>query len=305
MTNNVATKNLGGFAGYIQITVTDKDGNVSYDGKPFKNLLTDLLLNSALNSTSPATMTSYCGVGTSATAPAVTDTALGAQVGNRITVAGAYSTGASPTYISTLDRTFSFAQGAITGNIAEVGFFSNATGANCGSRALIKDSGGTPTTLTIISTDTLTIRYFLRYVPNIAGGSGTHVISGTNYAYTWLPKLSSAQHAYSNPLSYSVTYLVGFAHETQTIPSPGNEANPSLGDTSTVWGTYVNGTFYRDVTTTYAIGAGNHATGIGLISLAAGAQNYESGFYFSYTPKIPKDNTKTLALTYRVSYSRV
>lgn len=298
--------NLGGMAGYIQITVVGEDGKVKYAGEKFKNLLTNYLFDTYFTGGySPQTLTNHCAVGTSNTAPAVDNTSLGTQVGGRVFGSGGYFNSGSPNYIITLDRTYAFAQGAITGNIAEVGFFRDPTGNSCGSRSLIKDSGGTPTTITLLSTDTLTVRYYLQYVPNVAGGSGVHVISGVNYNYTWMPAGLVGAEYYTNALS-TTWGTNGFAYSTQTLPSPGNTPDGAANSfSSVISATYVNGNLYRDHTINADIGSTNHFGGIGIVALQDSGYSYYNGFYISYTPKIPKDNTKTLSLTYRLSYSRV
>lgn len=310
MSNNIV-KSEGTFEGIVKITIVDKEGNISYDGKPYKNLLTDYGFDYVLGTNNSwQTATVYCGVGTSSTTPQFTDVAAGAQVGTRTASTSSISntnTG-SPNYIESYVRTFAFTQGQVTGNLAEVVFCSASTGSNASSRSLIKDGGGNPTTLTVLATDTLYITYELRYVPNLTDTSGTHTISGVGYAY--VQRVRGVGATNGSPLTRAPlsTTNAPDTYETNTLAALGvAPSGTTLGASSAALQTYSAGTKYRDIIMTSLPAANVHATGIGIISWGgASPGNSFSGFYTAYTPvKIPKLNTQTLTLTYRLAMARV
>lgn len=301
---------IGAMSGHITIQLVGEDGKVKYQGEQFKNLLTDYcfdyMCGTAVNGRALQTVTAYCGVGTSSAAPQFTDVALGAQVGARtpnVTASVGPTNLGSPTYRNSYIRTFGFTQGAVSGNITEVGFFSAATGNTCGSRSLIKDGSGNPTSLTVLSTDTLYVTYEVRYTPNLVDTTGTHVIGGVSYAYTQRTKGVGSIYDFlinSNPFGSAA------ARETQTLPAFGSDpvGTPAV-SSSEAPAAYTAGTKYRDLTFTWLPATANFGTGIGLVAWGgANYQNTYAGFFTSYTPKIPKTSTQTLTLTYRFTLAR-
>ena len=157
--------------GIIKLEVIKEDGTLrEADGLNilFKNLITDAGLDYIKNNTPIEAACAYCKVGTSSTLPTVSDTTLGAQTGS------ASSSGTSTNsvqyttqpYYSNHQVVYTFAVGAVSGNLTEIGFFSADSGGTMWSRALIKDSGGNPTTLTLLATEQLKVTYTVRrYIP--------------------------------------------------------------------------------------------------------------------------------------------
>ena len=157
--------------GIIKLEVIKEDGTLKEaDGLniPFKNLITDSGLNSIAGNYTIGDAADYCRVGTGSTVPSVLDTALNSQTGS------ASSSGtetksvqyATTPYYSQHQIVYTFAVGAVSGNLPEIGFFSDSTGGSLWSRALIKDSGGNPTTLTLLATEQLKVTYTVRrYIP--------------------------------------------------------------------------------------------------------------------------------------------
>jgi hypothetical protein len=102
--------------------LTDKFGNVKQQfTQPNlvvtvgKNFIADRMIG-----TSSAVM-SHMAVGSSNTAPAVGNTALAAQIGNRVSLSSSTRTNATITYVAT------FAAGVSTGAIVEAGIFNAST----------------------------------------------------------------------------------------------------------------------------------------------------------------------------------
>jgi hypothetical protein len=140
----------------------------------FRNLVMDVGLN--FLGASKVDALSYFAVGTSSTAPNVAQVALGAQVGITNSDGGfadqASTWGAGNAYIYAR-RTRVFTEAQANGNLTEVGVFDAASGGTMFCRSLLKDSGGTPTTIVKTSEFQLRIDYEIRLYPPNAWGDYT------------------------------------------------------------------------------------------------------------------------------------
>lgn len=145
-----------GVKGRYRILVR-KQGVLVKDSGWFNNLITNLGMNYLGSSSS---YLSFCRVGSSNTTPAFTDIALGSQIAytNSVTINDRIET--TDRYGVT-SRTYTFATGAAAGNIAEVGIGVDPIGNTLFSRALILDSMGNPTTITVLPDEDLVIIYEL------------------------------------------------------------------------------------------------------------------------------------------------
>lgn len=173
-----------------------------YESEWTHNLVTDWGLSQLSSSTS--NLLNNIVVGSSSTAPDVSQTTLSnkiahtgaaapTQPNNEIQVATA------PFYIA-IRKTFRFAAGTATGIIAEVGL--SPTGTNVFNRALVKDSNGNPSTITVLSDEILDILCEVRvYLADTISGSFPlkdkvgNTLRTVNY--TGKPYLPSAASSYS------------------------------------------------------------------------------------------------------------
>lgn len=134
-----------------------RDGKVTFDSGWFKNLITnqgmDFLSNGSL-------YLGACQVGSSSATPAFTDVALGSRIAGSNTASSSFSVNTTERY-AIQQRTFTFFAGTATGNISEVGVGTSTTGSTLFSRALVLDSGGSPTTVTVLADEDLVIVYQL------------------------------------------------------------------------------------------------------------------------------------------------
>jgi|GEM_PF-7114476 len=129
-------------------------------------------------------------LGTSNAAPAVTDTGLLAPVGSRINhtypVSTVINKTTPPYYTETVYKAV-FAENTIVGNLAEVGVYATSKNSlsNSGwfSRALLKDSGGSPTIITVLPMEEVTLYYALRLYDDTSDSSGTFTLGTENYSY--------------------------------------------------------------------------------------------------------------------------
>ncbi|MGL4641414.1 MAG: hypothetical protein ACRCVX_17030, partial [Shewanella sp.] len=226
----------------------------------FDNLITNFGLNNIGKNTA---LGPNCRVGTGNTAPAFTDTQLVAQVaGNAGGSAPSLVLAGAPDYQSTYSVTYEFPQGAVVGNIAEVGIGAAATGANLFSRALIVDGVGSPVAIPVTAIQILRVTYRLSMYPSLTDATGTVSIGGVSYNY--ISRLCDRGFARS-PIPNGIIYqgrLVNFydgdiGAVTATAPS-GATINASV----SAFDAYVDGNFYLQFSASLTIAQGNFAGGI-------------------------------------------
>lgn len=310
--NMIAMKT--GLAGEYQMVLnegTDREVRTPW----FDNLITDYGLNNLR--TNNISRTLYARVGTGTTAAAAGDTTLASHLatsaGNN-SVATASTLG-PPTYKAALTKAYTFAQGAVVGNITEVGVGTTAGGADLFSRALIVNESGVPTALAVAAIDQLTVYYRLWVTPQVADVTGTVTLDGVTYGYTARPFDMGSFHSnfafllgcptgssyIHNFLSNNpgICYSADAALVEITAPNPGG--TEASGYASTSPSSYTSGSFVQGVTLTWGPAQGNAVGGIGAIGLYTD----RSGFWqYVFNAPIPKDNTKTLALTFQFSWNR-
>lgn len=302
-----------GLSGHYKVGVIRASGHYEQLAE-FDNLITNAGLDFiAGNSVTGATQ--YCRAGTGTTPPAAGQTALVSQIGSASpTGTEALAANAELLYTSGT-RVYTFAIGAVVGNVAEIGTFSDETGGTMFSRALIRNAGGDPTTITILADEQLVVTFEYRvYVPQ-SDVTGTVSISvdGVPTDFTYTIRAASflagsdggpwVAYAGMNPQAFEPSYT---AAETQTLSAiTAYDSHYGSGATSVSIAGYTNGNFYRDHTVTYGLSAANLATGIGKLWFFSNSYAYGGPkFQMSINPKLPKTNTKTLTLTYRVSWGR-
>lgn len=279
----------------------------------FKNLI----LNSGLDRfmVNDAMITG-CILGSSSTVPAVSDTTISNILGSSITRqaigAGASNTTVLPYYTSRY-WTYRFIEGKATGNISQVamayGSVDTATNTYSGlfSLALVKDSNGTPLTITKLADEVLDVTYTLRiYAPEL-DITGVTDISGVAYNYT----VRAAQAASwtleePSPNVHDGIAYTGAIGSLTSAPS-GTASNLS----SSTLSAYVAGSFTRDIALLWDLNAGNIG-GIRSVYLSLGRVGYRPTvrFQVEYSnatdgTAIPKDATKRLTLNYRFTWGRV
>lgn len=265
----------------------------------FPNLITNNGLE--LLGTS-GTWLSWCQIGSGNTTPAFADTALSSRMaGTNTRSADQSGTQSSEPYFVWRRNTYRFAEGVAAGNISEVGVGPSST-ANLLSRALILDSSGNPTTITVLSDETLDVSYEFRYYAPPDDISGTITLAGIDYTFTGRASLVAT----NSTAGWSIGATgqssdAGVIRATNgTIGSITGRPSGTSSAASVTTSGYSAGTQRRDGTATWALGAGNLSGGISAVSAKLGIGTYQFGF----SPAIPKDSTKILTLTFRHSWSR-
>lgn len=306
-----------GLTGEYNLVVTRPDGSTTETGW-FKNLILDQGLDRIGIS---GNVINYCQIGTGTTAPSFTQTSLQSYTAGCQNTSISVVNAGSPTYSSAHTIAYPFAQGAVVGNMAEIGVGWLATGNNLFSRALITDSGGNPTTITVTSIDQLTVYYKITFIPDLNIGTGQVILAGSTYDY--VSSLAYAGSVYSaNGLFvgydfYSPGYGAGSPYaaapaSTTTLgPNTTGLTNEQSFGVNGQFGpqgstaAYINNTYYRDTTWFVPVGIVNFTGGIGGVRPVFGSYPGDTGYYkYIFTPAIPKDNTKTFSLTFRISWAR-
>lgn len=258
-----------------------------------------------------------CQVGTGNTAPANADTALATYLAGTLTVNALTTSvqGSAPYYAFTR-KTFRFAAGTATGNIAEVGVGRTTATGQLFSRALVLDGGGNPTTITVLSNEVLDVTYEFRVYPPLTDTNGNITIASVNYAYTLRAANVTSVHTLFGGNGWGVgsggtgqdsgavvniaspadqLARTGVLAAITTIPSG---AISAAGSTTAI--AYSTGTSQMDGVVTFGLNNGNDAGGIKSIVF-----QFHCGCYqIQFTPNIPKDATKQLTLTFRHSWTR-
>ncbi|HUW44868.1 MAG TPA: hypothetical protein VMW50_03640 [Dehalococcoidia bacterium] len=289
--------------GWFKFEAISEDGTKRVLADWFPNLIT----NQGLNQMGTlSTWLDACQVGSGSTVPAVSDTQLVTLVAGttavQSTVQGIQST---PPYYASRTVTYRFAAGVATGTLSEVGVGITATVGNLYSRALILDGTGAPTTLTILSTETLDVTYQCRYYVPTVDLTGSILLRTTTHDWTsracrctttlwWSNIRGQAENA---SISGAIFYggLTAAIAAIESYPT-----GTAYGGIYPTWATYINNSFYADATITADLTIGNNADGLGALQLYLGIGTYQIGF----VPNIMKTSSDILVLVVRHSWGR-
>lgn len=269
---------------------------------------TNLILNSGLDRIPVGGFIGGCVLGSGSSTPVATDTSITSILGSSTTLQ-AYGVGtantSTPPYWCSYYWTYRFIEGVATGNISQVAmaFGTVSAGTTLFSLALVKDSGGTPITITKLADEVLDVTYTLQLFCPSADATGTVSISGVDYDYVARPA-SAAIWAANNPISTSVGVLAYQASSTlgTQLTAPSGSYIQNYAQT---YSTYTAGTFYRDLAIYWDLNNGNVTGGIRCIYLDAGSRWQIQYSKTSDSSAIPKDATKRLTLNVRFSWGRV
>lgn len=302
--------------GYFKFEAIKPDGRKRLLADWFPNLIVDAGLNVIGTSGS---WLNQCRVGTGNAAPSTSDTNLQSPLAATTSIqSGETGNSGSPDYYSWSRIRYRFAAGVAAGNLTEVGIGSTTV---LFSRALILDGDGNPTTLTVLSDETLDVTYEIRHYPptgdingsiNISGsGNHDYVLRGANIdsASTWLAGAT---------LTGSAAAMVGGGYTASNSViayngSIGANTDQPSGSSSAVSPSnlaYGDGNLYRDFQATFGLTEGNLAGGISALQFSFGSRSTSIGprscgqMQMSFDPPIPKTNTQSLNLVFRHTWGR-
>lgn len=268
------------------------------------NLITDAGLDMLATTTTPH-KARWCRVGSGSAAPAPTDTSLVSQIAS---VQGDNGSGSSGVGYSAATFTYTFSQGAVQGNLAEIGFSQSESGPLF-SRALIKDGNGNPTTITVTEIDVLTVTYEVRLyisqedvVSSVVVGGVTHTTTtrgaGAGYASSAVRLMSGI-----NNFGYSAQAYTG---ELIPVDNGGAPSGPIANAAMTkTWSSYIPGTHYMDIEWAFGTAQGNSPT-VRTIGEFATSGNYNAiRMQTQFEPPLSKNNTQTLKIKWRIRWGRM
>lgn len=305
--SNIVNLNVG-LQGFYKIEATTPDGKTRTLVDWFPNVITDI----GLNRWGTGGIINSCRIGTGTTSPTSLDTTLESVSATTSTLGGAITNSiqSSAPYYSTITVPFTFAQGAVVGNMSEVGVGWSTTGAALFSRARIKDSGGADTTITVNSIDQLTITYQLRL--NIPSGDvvSTTTIAGVTTTVTLraAEATSSSWAAHGNPMNGTLANAFGLGFTTVPLypysgaigSVTGSPSGTYLGNSNmpVLNSAYSNNSYQQDIKWTFPTGNGNGTITSILITI------YPGTWQIGFSPGVVKDNTKTFELILRFTWGR-
>lgn len=300
-----------GMTGEYRLRVIREDGSVRQDTGWFPNII----LNSGLNRWGTGAVIAGAEIGTGTSVPTAAQTALD--------VARAYTTNSgtgnktlaaqgSPPYFTTHTSVYRTALGqlnsSVHGNYTEVGV--GWAAGSMFSRALILDSGGSPTSITVLSTEQLDIIYRLRSYPPTVDTSTTVTIGGVSYTVVGrasnVTSASSAYGWYFTPLNvasgmspYFNTWIIQAF--TGNIGIITGEPSGTLAQASTGSDVaYANNSMSFSSSVAIGLSECNLAGGIRSVQ----KQNSIGTFQYDFGASIPKNNTKTLVLNTSFTWAR-
>lgn len=300
-----------GIRGEYRLEVRQENGHTRWLTNWFSNNITDIGLNRMATSTS---RNNACQVGSGNTAPQNSDVTLETHVAgttNKADFGRNHSGTNGPTYWSSVWYRYDFNQGAVVGNISEVGIgTSGSAGTSLTSRELIRDANGDPTTLSILAQETLRVHYRVYHYAPTVDVAGQIMVSGNPVDY--IARAAKAGTSAWSPFIFSnstalcvlgdAVNCTGYTGNIGPLTdSPSNfsftmsvQSNPS----------YVSGSYSRSAT--YHTGVGSARTMKSAEIWLGDAPVAENGgkFQFQFDPPLVKSATEEMTLDFLVSWDR-
>lgn len=310
----------GEFAGRYNLQVIRADGTVRQEIE-FDNLITNQGLDWVYSPPSflvsggtGRSLFGFCCVGTGTTPPTNTDTKLG-TFGTFASVYG--NTGVTSSYIASSPSiwqyviTTTFPAGVATGTWSEIGVgpvgppstsftvITEPSGPYLFSHALIVDGGGSPTTISVLSTEQLVVTYTLQlYITNTDVSYPAFPINTTSTTGTLRPTLVGTVQSSMPILGASgQTSFQVFSGALGTYTSYPTGSSVSSGLTSA--SNYFSGNYFCSLSVTWS--AGSSLVGTWPVVVA---NSLLGNYQFSLSPPVVIGAGASFSLTVNVSWSR-
>jgi hypothetical protein len=264
----------------------------------------NLILNQGLERWATGNIIGFAKVGTSNTPPAYTQTALLGYVATS-SLGGLTSSGtrATPPYYGFVIYTYRFDAGVAAGTLSEVGVGWDIGNADdtLWSRALILDANDDPTTITVLADEVLDVLYELRLYPHLVDKISTKIISGESYDCVLRASEIFNTNSWARPdWGWNINTVFGVVYNGTLGPITTGPNGLAAGNSSHTVNAYVPGSLQRVVTSFFELNNGNLPGGVTAFLGVTSAGEYK----VSFSPAIPKDNTKTMNLSMSFSWGR-
>lgn len=304
--------------GHFTYEVVNAAGDVTSSGE-----FCNLFLNSGIDwlATGGHSAIDTCSLGNTAAEPNVADTTLPGYIralsspDSAATVSRNSST--APYYVQ-FTRRYESTIGGATGTYTAIGVGYGENSVLAWSK--IKDAGGTPTTITVLSFEMLRVYYSLRvYATGPVSITGSVDVSDgtTTTPYTWTAYRGGFTSGAISPYTggtYALTggYAVGYDGSGDFTVTPPSDVRGYAAYTNAVTGNftsayelgYTSGTFYRDMVVYADINACNFSDGIRAVVVYANQNDGVNHWQIVFDTPIPKTGTKTFTMTFRCYYGR-
>lgn len=324
------TMNMG-VAGKFRLRVRKRDGTVTKDTGEFSNIITRggfARLNGSasvgLSSNSSQTTSGMRAVkvGAGNSEPQVSDDSIESLVAEQSFIVNDTSNirvfnSADPTQ-SYIERAleWEFGEGAAAGNIAELTVGSQGTntidGTNIFCRALVRDSSGNPTTITVLEDEFLGVFYTFRIYPFLGGPVSqqfTATIEGVAQQQDLLlvPKNFNSWNLTTSPLNERNSINNSRPNiSTQAITNSITDDSVNGGsraDSSSRSSEYDQDAFELTVRHFLSPGQGNELFPDPIKSFVSRFHNNNFRLAIQFDPDIEKDATKSFAVSYKIKWS--
>lgn len=292
-----------GLGGRFAMVVTGPDGK-RRSSTEFNNLILNQGLD-RLCGTAELNILSSCQVGAGSAAVLPGQRSLVSRIagdGSPVRVGPIISSGGQR--YTEWRTTWRFNNGAAAGNIAEVGVGWATSGDVLFSRALVRDANGQPTTVTVLSDETLEVTYVLRVYFSTEDSLSTLNIDGVSHSVAVRPSRVDTPSAYGTPnaavhYQASVTAYNGPMGLITESPS-GSFANASPTKTLVQ---YSPGSFVAEASVRIPLTSGNLSGGIRSLSWSGGGGGIPT-FQMQFDPAIPKTASQIFTFNMRVTMGR-
>jgi hypothetical protein len=316
-----------GMAGEFRCVVKRADGSTKIDTGYQKNLI----LNQGLDffgGGNGSDMMAYCVIGSGNSQPSYTqnklDTAVLGTSGTEFSTKYDYDSSTEGNlYKTNRVKKYSFT-GLNNVNISELGLastYNSATSYFLCTRALIKDSNGNPTTITVLSGEQLDIYYKLWIVYDVKDKTGTLNLldgAGGSTAYNYIARLAGVgseniagnakygKNCVGFALSagiYNKTFDVNNGDIGAITGAPNGTLSESIPSLYLSTASYIPGSYKRLITCAPDVNFANLAIRSAIFYTTMGFWQIRFGSVANDSP-ITKTNTQTLSIPIEVSWGR-
>ena len=279
------------------------------DGKPTKETgwFHNLVLNTGLDRMSVNTWINRCCVGSGNSQPKVAQISLDnfiASTTNRMQTFGVANTTNTPYYYG-VRLTWRFGEGVAAGNLSEVGLGWGDT--ELWNRALIKDTSGNATTITILSDEYLDVVSEIRVYPQPAITGSFNLLNKTGslvstHTYFGMPLIRDLGVFNAEKVTFGVgSWLYGYTGEIGSSVTQGSTGDWIIDNTPDL--KYPSLRSVRGVST-LGLSSGNGTVksfDIRNISIMGEASH---GYKIQIDPPITKNNTQIMTYTFELAWGR-